>query len=401
MSSKPVEHASPLLMVLLAAVVTTAPFSIDAYLPAFPSMAADLKTAESSIQATLAAFLFGLAMGPVFLGGLSDFIGRKPVLLTGLFGFMVTSAICAVASNVELLIVSRFFQAVFAVTSMSTGGALLADIYSGDELSRKASVIMVFMSIAPMIAPIIGGEISEAWGWRYIFWAIAMAAVPLLLLALKVAPETLPPSERSSFSPTQSFKGFAEVLRQPGTLQFLGMGFFVSAIFFSYVSATPFIYIEQLGMSETTYSYFFAAGAIVAVAANWLNIRSVGRVGYRKTLFWQGIITSVTGALLFLGIMDVLGLWAVYLAGVLFMGLMHVVSTNSTTGVMDASAHAKGAASALMMSSRFGGGVFGVFCISLFGGTEFLTYGIILLVFAVLVGLICLANPVKVETETD
>lgn len=372
-------------MVVLASIVTMAPFSIDAYLPAFPTISVDLNSAESDVQMTLAAFLMGLALGPLFFGSLSDAVGRRKVLLWGLLGFFIMSVACAAAPNIETLIISRFLQAAFVAASLTTGTALLSDIYTGDELSKKSSIIMLLMSVAPMIAPIFGALITNGLGWRYIFWLLAAFSVFLAIGSFKVVPETLAAQQRVPLEVRRYIQSYFELLKRPLILTHLLAALFVSASFFAYLSATPFIYINQFGMSEVQFSYLFAIGAIVAVAGNWLNMTLIEKFGYKCLLSWQGATIIVIGLAMLLGVFGDLR-WVIYIAGFLLMASMHVISTNSTTGVLDDSPNSRGAASAIMLAGRFGGGMFGVACIGWFHGTDIIQYGIILSIFCVLSG---------------
>ena len=181
------------LLALLTITVMLVPFTIDAYLPALPDIARDLAASEALIQYSIGAFLFGTALGPLFAGPVSDAIGRQPVLVWGLAGFAVFSAACAVVSDGQMLVAFRFLQAVTGSASLLAGRALLADLYSGDKLSQKQSAIMVVMVIAPMIAPLIGSWVSEAWGWRFIFWGLATGGAAAFVVSRLKLPETLPP----------------------------------------------------------------------------------------------------------------------------------------------------------------------------------------------------------------
>lgn len=371
---------------LLIAMTALGPFSIDAYLPALPSISHDLSTSESTVQLTLASFLLGLAIGPIIIGPLSDSFGRRSVIIWGLVGYIGSSIICATTLNVEYLIIFRFFQAVSVAAVMTASSAVLADVYSGDELSKKSSLLYVFMSIAPMIAPIIGGQINDLLGWQAIFWALVVISVPLMISSYIKIPETLADHERIKFSPINSIIGYMKLLSNVSTVAYAISAGSVSAIFFAYVAATPFIYIESYGMSEEYFAYFFAFGAVIAILANWINILLVDKIGYKKMLIVQSVFIVLVGLLLIIGTLGFADRWAIYAAGFLMMGSMHIICTNTLTGIMN-DTQQKGTASALMLSSRFGGGMLGVACISALQGTQQLNYGIILLVFALISGI--------------
>ena len=160
----------------------------------------------------------------------------------------------------------------------------------------------------------------------------------------------------------------------------------ISGVFFVYVAATPFLYMETYGLSVTAYAWIFTAGAALAGVANFANIFVVGRIGYRRALMAQGLLTMALGVLAFGGAFDLFGRWAIYGAGLMMMPMLHVVGTNALTGVMDQFDARKGIASAFAMTMRFGVGMIAVAIVGAFQGSIEIRYGLILFVFAALAG---------------
>ena len=275
------------LLALLAGIVMLAPFAIDAYLPALGIIARDLMASEAVIQYSIGSFLFGTALGPLLAGPLSDAIGRRPVLIFGLIGFAIFSGACALVQSGETLVVFRFFQALTGSASLLAGRALMADLYSGDELSKKQSIIMMVMVIAPMVAPILGGWVSGNWGWRYIFWGLAIGAVAAGIVSFLRLPETLAQERRNPMALGQVLKGYFSILKNRVAMMYLLALAFMNGVFFVYVAATPFLYIETYGLSVQGYAWMFGAGALLAGISNFLNIFVVGLIGFRETLVWQ------------------------------------------------------------------------------------------------------------------
>ncbi|WGI20857.1 multidrug effflux MFS transporter [Amylibacter sp. IMCC11727] len=374
------------LLALLAAIVMLAPFAIDAYLPALGVIARDLAASEAVVQYSIGAFLFGTALGPLFAGPLSDAVGRRPVLIAGLAGFAVFSVACAMVSDAETLVVFRFFQALMGSASLLAGRALMADLYSGDELSQKQSIIMVVMVIAPMVAPVLGGWVSTTWGWRYIFWGLAAGGVVAGAVSTLRLPETLPMERRNPMALGQVLKGYFSILKNRVAMMYLLALSFMNGVFFIYVAATPFLYVETFGLSVQSYAWIFAAGALLAGVSNFINIFVVGRIGYRETLLWQGMLVMACGVVLFCGAFGVFGRWAIYGPGLLMMPLLHVVGNNALTGVMDQFEARKGTASAFAMAARFAFGMIAVGIVGVFQGSVEPRYGLILFVFAALAG---------------
>lgn len=371
---------------LLAGIVMLAPFAIDAYLPALGIIARDLQASEAVVQYSIGSFLFGTALGPLFAGPISDAVGRRPVLIAGLIGFCFFSIACAVVSNAEMLVFFRFFQALTGSASLLAGRALMADLYSGDELSQKQSIIMVVMVIAPMVAPVLGGWIATQLGWRFIFWALALGAVIAGMVSTARLPETLSEDRRNALRFGPVVAGYFGILKHPVAMMYLLALSFMNGVFFIYVAATPFLYIETYGISVQGYAWMFAAGALLAGVSNFVNIFVVGRIGYRATLVWQGMFVMACGVVLFCGAFGLFGRWAVFGAGLMMMPLLHVIGNNALTGVMDQFNARKGTASAMAMSARFAFGMIAVAIVGMFQGAAEVRYGLILFVFAALAG---------------
>lgn len=363
-----------------------APFAIDAYLPALGIIARDLAASEALVQYSIGSFLFGTALGPLLAGPLSDAIGRRPVLIAGLVGFAVFSVACALVVNAETLVLFRFFQALTGSASLLAGRALMADLYVGDELSQKQSIIMVVMVIAPMVAPLLGGWVSSNWGWRFIFWGLALGGLAAGLISFLRLPETLTQEKRNPMALGQVMRGYLGIAQNGVAMMYLMAISCMSGVFFVYVAATPFLYIETYGMSVQAYAWMFAAGAFLAGLANFANFFVVKRLGYRTTLLVQGMMVMACGVVLFCGAFGLFGRWAIYGPGLLMMPLLHVVGNNALTGVMDQFDTRKGIASAFAMSARFAVGMIAVGIVGQFNGSVEARYGLILFVFAALAG---------------
>ena len=185
-------------------------------------------------------------------------------------------------------------------------------------------------------------------------------------------------------------------MANPVAMMYLGAVAGISGVFFVYVSATPFLYIETYGWSVQGYAWLFAAGAALAGVANFANIAMVGRIGYRSALMVQGMAAMACGVLMFCGAFGLFDRWSIYGAGLMMMPLLHVVGTNALTGVMDQFEARKGMASAFAMAVRFGFGMLAVGLVGVFQGSVEIRYGLLVFVFAAVAG-VCAQMAVRMD----
>ncbi|MGW0183728.1 multidrug effflux MFS transporter [Nocardia sp. NPDC003345] len=269
---------SGILLVVLALLAAAAPFAVDMYLPAFTDLAADLDTSAASVQLTLTAFLVGLALGQLLIGPLSDRFGRRrPLVLATAITVVVTVA-CALAPSIWLLVAMRFLQGLTASAGLVIGRAVGADRTEGAATARLFTLFSAIGGIAPVVAPLLGGVLVSA-GWRAEFWALSGIFLLMFLGALLVVPESLPPEHRHTAGAAGTVRGIAEVAADRGYLGYIfafALGF---AGMMAYISASPFVVENVLGLSNRTYTIVFASNAAGMVAAGLVISRLIGRFG--------------------------------------------------------------------------------------------------------------------------
>ena len=261
---------------MLAALSAFGPLSMDMYLPATPSMATDLHATQSLVQLTLSGCLAGLAIGQFVAGPLSDGHGRRRPLLAGLAAFTVLSVACAFAPGIGALIALRFLQGAAGATGIVISMAIVRDMYEGTELARVLGSMTLVFGLAPVLAPVIGGQVLRFTDWRGVFGALA-ATGALLLLASWFLPETLPAARRTP-------PRFGQLLHDSRTLardrvyagNTLAAAFGTGALI-TYVSTLPFIVEDGYGKSPQLFSLFFTINAIGLTAGSQLGARLVGK----------------------------------------------------------------------------------------------------------------------------
>ncbi|MDK1360812.1 multidrug effflux MFS transporter [Arthrobacter sp. zg-Y1219] len=269
------------LLLVLALLSATGPFATDLYLPSFPVMTDELGASATGVQLTLTAFLLGMGAGQLFFGPLSDRYGRFRPLLLGSAGFVVASAICALASTLAVLIAGRLLQGLCASAGVVIARAMVADLTTGATSARTFSLLMTIGGVAPVVAPTVGGLLAESLGWRGVLWVLAGLALVMFACVVFVLSETQPPGHRSS-GPVLA--GVSAVLRNR---KFLGYAVLFASTFgvlMSYISASPFVYQNLMGLSASAYGIVFGINAMGLVSAGFVSARLARRVPPRTTV---------------------------------------------------------------------------------------------------------------------
>ncbi|MFD8493589.1 Bcr/CflA family multidrug efflux MFS transporter [Amycolatopsis sp. NPDC059657] len=329
------------------------PLSIDMYLPAFPSMTADFHSAPSTLQLTLSAFIIGLAIGQVVIGPLSDAFGRRRPLLAGLALYVIGSVLCAFAPTAELLIAARVVQAIGAAAGIVIARATVRDLFSGIAMTKFFSMLMLVNGLAPILAPIIGGQVLRVTSWRGVFVVLVVFGVLLLTVVALALPEPLPPERRVPARPRAILRTYLRLLRDRTFMGYTLASGLMFAGLFAYISGSSFVLQEIYGLSPQAYALAFGINGIGIVAVGQLNGAIVGRFPERVLLRF-GLYCSVLG-----GVLVVLAVACDWGLIGLLIGLFVVVSSigmvapnASSLGLAEQAGNA-GAASALMGVLQF------------------------------------------------
>lgn len=272
------------LAALLAALAAIGPFSIDTYLPAFPEMGAALGATQIEIQQTLTAYMLTFAVMALWHGALSDAFGRRRVIIVATSLFGAASLLCAFATSIEWLWAGRALQGMSAGAGMVVGRAVIRDVFDGARAQRLMSRVMMIFGIAPAVAPMVGGALLLAFGWRSIFVFLALFAAVLTWLAWRHLPETLPPEARQSMHPGRLFGAYRSVL---GSGAFLLLAFALAFNFngfFVYVLSAPVFVMEHLGLGPGAFGWLFVPTVAGMMAGSWLSGRVAGRWSGRRSI---------------------------------------------------------------------------------------------------------------------
>jgi MFS transporter, DHA1 family, multidrug resistance protein len=327
---------------------TFGPLSLDLYLPALPELAAELAASTSAAQLTLTACLVGLAAGQVVAGPLSDRFGRRRPLLIGLAAYALASIACAFAWSVTVLVVLRLVQGLAGAAGLVIARAVARDLYEGRALAVFFSRLVLVAGLAPIIAPVLGGQLSRVMSWRGIFGVLAGIGVALLLVGLVGLRETLPAQRRVAGGMVGVLRGFGVLLHDRlfvGAALSAGLA---GASMFAYIAGSTFVLQRIYGLSPQGFSFAFGVNSVGIMAAAQLSGLLVHRWSALRILA-AGLVMNLLGAAA-LATTVLLGLGLPFLLGSLFVmvSAIGLVLPNSTALALAHYPDRAGTASALL-----------------------------------------------------
>lgn len=264
---------------VLAMLTALGPLSTDFYLPSLPEIARALGTDIAGAQATLSAFLFGFAAGQIVWGPLSDRLGRRPVLLIGLGLFLVMTLACAFAPSIEALIGARFAQALGASGPIVLGRAMVRDLYDGPRAGRELARMGMIMGLVPAVAPVVGGLLQNAFGWRSTFIATLLVGLAVLAVVATIMPETIRRRSPEKLSLLAIFRGFGVLLQNPAYRVYVSLTSLAYAGLFSFISGSSFVLIGIYGLTPPVYGLSFGCVVLGYILGTILAQRLVGPRG--------------------------------------------------------------------------------------------------------------------------
>jgi MFS transporter, DHA1 family, multidrug resistance protein len=290
-----------ILILILGALATISPFSIDMYLPGFPSIAEDLKTTIASVQLSLTSYFIGIAAGQVLYGPLLDRFGRKLPLNAGLAIYVIASFGCAFTSSVESLIAMRFLQALGGCAGMVAAQTLVRDLFPANKTAQAFSSMTLVVAVSPMIAPTIGGYMTAAFGWHAVFIVLAAITVLILVCVHFVLPQGRKPDPSISLKPRAVLGNFYTVIRQPQFLVYTLAGGLASSAPFAYIAGSADVFMNLYDFSEQEYGWIFALVASVIIASTQLNHIFLKRFRSEQIIKATFLMQTLAGIILVTG----------------------------------------------------------------------------------------------------
>lgn len=330
------------------------PLAIDMYLPSMPTIARDFGVTEGDVQMTLNSYLIGFAAGQLVYGPMADALGRKPVILGGTLIFALASAGCAMSQDIGTFIGMRGLHGFAAAAASVVINALMRDMFTKDEFSRSMSFVVLVMTVAPLLAPIMGGMMMLWFSWHAIFWTIMIAALIAALLVLFFIRETLPKERRQPFRLRIMLGQFVTLFRQKRVLCYMVASGFSFAGMFSFLSAGSFVYIQLYGLTELEFGYCFALNIVFLFIMTTINSRYVRRFGALNMLRTGLVVQLLAGCWLVLAVSADLGFVALMIGVACYVGNIAMITSNAMAVILDDYPHMAGTASSLAGVLRFG-----------------------------------------------
>ncbi|MEU3901881.1 multidrug effflux MFS transporter [Streptomyces sp. NPDC045251] len=356
---------------MLGALSAVPPLSMDMYLPALPDVTRTLGSSTTMGQLTLTACLSGMALGQLLVGPMSDRWGRRRPLLIGLVVYVVASVSCAVAPGVELLIGARLVQGLAGAAGIVIARAVVRDLYDGLEMARFFSTLLLVSSLAPIIAPILGGQVLRFTAWRGVFLLLAVIGVALTALVWRRLPETLPAEQRRGGGVLGALFIMRGLVADRVFRGYVMVNGFAYGALFSYIAASPFVIQEIYGASPQTFSLLFGLNSLGLMVVGQINGKLlVGRVRLDKALgAGLGVIALAGSVLLAMtaGVFGDAGTVPVACCLIVMISALGLVLPNTNALALIRTPHAAGSASALIGTSCFAMGALATLLVGLAG----------------------------------
>jgi DHA1 family bicyclomycin/chloramphenicol resistance-like MFS transporter len=350
------------LTALLGTLAGLQPLSVDIYLPSMPDIAHTLGTTTAEVQLTIAAFLFGSGVGTIVFGPFADRHGRRTILLISLLLFCAGTLLCAIAPTIEALIAGRALQALGPSGTAVIARALVRDLYEGPRVGREFAVMGAVMAVAPLVAPIIGGVVQTAAGWRAVFLVLLAVGVVTTAIVWTMLPETLRTRAPERVSVIGLARVYREMLRNPAYVSNVAILSTGACGLLAWISGAAQVLQDQTGLEPMEFGLMFVVSTCGFLVGNGVSARLAPRIGIDRTLGIGAAVLTVSSIVMvidvitgFGGVLGIVVPMSFYLAG------MGAVFPQSQAAAMMPFRHRAGAASSLAgFSQQLAGAAVGI-----------------------------------------
>lgn len=337
------------LTILLGAITALTPMAMDIYLVSLPSLAGEFATDAGSTQLTFSVYLIGNAVGQIWLGSLSDRVGRRPVLLGGIAIFCCASVACALAPTIKVLIVARFVQGLGICAGQVVCRAVVRDCYSRERAAQVLSLMALLTGLAPILAPVIGSHLHAWAGWRTSFIFVSAYGVAVFLVVLFGLPESLEHRDPEALRPRRMLMNFRTALANRAFVGYVVTSCAMSAGLMIFLSSGPFVFIGAFGYDERGFGFLLSLVMLSNIVGAFVGSRVVRRVGI-DTMVAAGTLGALIAGLaaLVLALAGASTVPAVVAPVMVFLFSFALVMPQALAGALAPFPHMAGAASSLL-----------------------------------------------------
>ncbi len=355
------------LILILGSLTALGPFSIDMYLPGFPAIAKDLHTTASKVSLSLSGFFIGISAGQLLYGPLLDRFGRKKPLFIGLTVYILASIGCAMSTTIDMLILSRFVQAIGSCAAAVASVAMVRDLFPVKDSAKVFSLLLLVVGASPMIAPTVGGYVTAAFGWQAVFLILTGMGVAILAASVLWLPDSFKPDTSLSLKPKPIILNFLAVIREPQFYTYSFTGAIAFAGLFAYVSGSPLVFMEVFHTSEKVYGWIFAFLSIGFIGSSQINTLLLRKFRSEQVINIALVcMVMISLAMLFASYNGLLTLTLIIILLFLFLCCIGLTYPNAAALSLAPFSQNAGSASALMGAIQMGMGAAISVVVSLF-----------------------------------
>ena len=373
------------LILILGSLTALGPFSIDMYLPGFAGIANDLNTSVANVSMTLSSYFIGISAGQLLYGPLLDRFGRKKPLFIGLLVYILASLGCVFVTDIDTFIGLRFIQAIGSCAATVASVSMVRDLFPVKDIPKVFSLLMLVVGLSPMLAPTVGGYVTEYYGWHVVFFILMCMGILILLAAEIGLPTTFKPDTSISLKPKPIITNFLTIIKEPQFYTYAFAGSIAFSGLFTYVAASPILFMDIFKVDAKTYGWIFAFMSMSFINASQLNSFLLKKYSSEQMIFGSLIVqTCVSILFLALAMNSLLGLYETITLLFLFLACLGISNPNTAGLTLAPFSKNAGSASALMGAIQLGLGALASFAVGVFVKNSMLPMVLIMTVSTVL-----------------
>lgn len=373
------------LILILGSLTALGPFSIDMYLPGFAGIANDLNTSVANVSMTLSSYFIGISAGQLLYGPLLDRFGRKKPLFIGLLVYILASLGCVFVTDIDTFIGLRFIQAIGSCAATVASVSMVRDLFPVKDIPKVFSLLMLVVGLSPMLAPTVGGYVTEYYGWHVVFFILMCMGILILLAAEIGLPTTFKPDTSISLKPKPIITNFLTIIKEPQFYTYAFAGSIAFSGLFTYVAASPILFMDIFKVDAKTYGWIFAFMSLSFIGASQLNSFLLKKYSSEQMIFGSLIVqTCVSILFLALAMNSLLGLYETITLLFLFLACLGISNPNTAGLTLAPFSKNAGSASALMGAIQLGLGALASFAVGVFVKNSMLPMVLIMTVSTVL-----------------